>query len=128
MKPLQTWRGRLQSLGLADAAIALVAVSTVAARQEPMGRPGGRGMRAPHPFAQLNLSADQKTRIQAIHEKHREADRATFEQLRTAHQSLRAAIFGSAAPDAAQIEDLTNQVAELEGKALRARVAAERRS
>jgi Spy/CpxP family protein refolding chaperone len=125
MKPLQTWRGRLQAVALAVAAIALVAVANVAARQDAPGRPPGRGMRQPLPFAQLNLSADQKTRVQGIFEKHREAEQATREQLQTAHESLRAAIYGSATPDAGQIEDLTNQIAQLEGQALRARIATE---
>ncbi len=125
MKPLHTWRGRLQAVALAAAAIALVAVANVAAHQDPQGGRAGRGMRAPLPFAQLNLSADQKTRIKAIFDKHREGGRATFDQLSTAHHSLRAAIYRNRTPDAGQIEDLTNQVSELEGKALRARVAAE---
>jgi Spy/CpxP family protein refolding chaperone len=125
MKPFHTWRGRLQAVALSAAAVALVAVSNVAARQELPGRPGGRGMREPMPFAQLNLSADQKTQARSIFEKHREAGQATMEQLRTARESLRSAIYGSATPDTARIEDLTNQVAELEAKALRARIATE---
>lgn len=122
MKLFQTWRGRLQAIGLAAVAIGLVTVANVAARQQGPGRMGGPWM---GPFAHLDLTADQKTRIEAIFEKRREADQATMEQLRTARQSLRTAIYGSATPDAAQIEDVTTQLTDLEGKALRARIAAE---
>lgn len=123
MKAFQNWRGRLQAVALAAAALTVFSIANVAARQEPPGRPFGRGMHSPMPFGQLNLSADQKTRVEAIFEKHREADQPLFEQLRTANESLRSAIFGSASPEAGQIEDLTNQIAELEAKALRARIA-----
>lgn len=123
MKAFETWWGRLQALGVAAAAIALVSVATVTARQQPPGRE--RGMRAPIPLQQLNLSADQKARIEAIFDRHREADQATLQEVRTARESLRKAIYGSATPDGAQIEQLTTQVAALEAKLLRSRIATE---
>jgi Spy/CpxP family protein refolding chaperone len=125
MKAFQTWRGRLQALTLAVVAVGVVTVANVAARQPAPGRPNGPGMRPPFPFAQLNLTDDQKTRIEAIFEKHRTQEQATREQLRTAHESLRTAIFGSATPDAAQIEQLTSQLVDLEGQTLKARIATE---
>jgi Spy/CpxP family protein refolding chaperone len=125
MTLLHSWRGRLQAAALTGAAIALVSVGSVAARQNPQERPGGPGMRPPFPFHELNLTADQKTRVQAITQKHREANQEIFEQLRTARQSLRAATFATSAPDQSQIDTLIDQVNELEGKALRARVATE---
>lgn len=121
----QSWRGRLQAVALATGAIALVAVANVAARQDAPDGPGMRGMRQRMPFAQLNLTQEQRTRVQAIVQQHREADKATLEQLRTAHEALRAAVFASATPDTSKIEELTNQVAELEAAALRARIATE---
>jgi Spy/CpxP family protein refolding chaperone len=48
-----------------------------------------------------------------------------MQQLRTARGSLRSAIYGSATPDTGQIEQLTNQIADLEAQVLKARVAAE---
>jgi Spy/CpxP family protein refolding chaperone len=125
MNPLKTWRGRLAAIALAAAAVAFVAATSFAAQPERPGRRAGRWMRGPMPFAQLNLSDDQKTRIRDIFARHREADQATMEELRTARQSLRKAMFGSATPDPAEVDRLADQVAELEGKALRARVAAE---
>lgn len=127
MNAFRSWRGRLQGVALAAVAIGLVAVANVAAHQEGPGRAGGPGpgMRPPIPFAQLNLTDDQKTRIHAIFDKHRESDQGTMEQLRSAREALRSAIYGSAAPDAAQIEQLTSQVADLETQALKARIATE---
>lgn len=124
MKAFQTWRGRLQALTLAVVAVGVVTVANVAARQPAPG-PNGPGMRPPFPFAQLNLTDDQKTRIEAIFEKHRTQEQTTREQLRTAHESLRTAIFGTATPDAAQIEQLTSQLVDLEGQTLKARIATE---
>jgi Spy/CpxP family protein refolding chaperone len=126
MKPIETWGGRLQAIVLAVAAVTLVAATSVAARQEWPGPGGGnRRMGPAMPLARLNLTAEQKTQVKAIMDKHRDAEQATFGQLRTARESLHKAIFGSPTPDTTQIETLTGQITELEGKALRARVARE---
>jgi Spy/CpxP family protein refolding chaperone len=125
MKAFQSWRGSLQAVALATVAVGMIAVGNVAARQEAPGRAGSPGprMRGPMPFAQLNLSDEQKTRIQGIFQKHREAEQATMEQARQARAALRQAIFASSTPDAAQVEQLTNQLADLEGQLLKARTA-----
>lgn len=126
MKAFQSWRGSLQAVALATIAVGMIAVGNVAARQQGPG-PGDRGlrMRGPMPFAQLNLTDDQKTRIQGIFQKHREAEQATMEQARQARAALRQAIFAGSTPDAAQVEQLTNQLADLEGQLLKARTAME---
>ena len=127
MKALQSWRGRLQAVALATVAVGMVAVGNAAARQEGPRGPdrGGPGMRGPRPFAQLNLSDEQRTKVRAIVQKHRDADRSTMEQLRAARQSLRAAIFSSSTPDTAELEQLTSQIADLQAQLLKARTAAQ---
>jgi protein CpxP len=47
--------------------------------------PGGPG--GPGPFADLNLTEDQKAQIQKINDSFRESERALHEQLRTLHES-----------------------------------------
>jgi len=82
---------------------------------------GGRG-----PFAQLNLTDDQKSQMKALHEQQRDQMKNTFQALRDAHQQLRAQVF-SDNPDNAQIATLQTKIAGLEKDALSARIDMDRK-
>ena len=124
MKYSETWRGRAKALLLAAAGVALVTVGASAARQtEGFGR--GPGMRGPFPFAHLNLTNQQRSQMRAILDEQRSGRQDAREELRKAHDELRAAIFGSANPDTGRIDELVTRIASLEADALKARVASE---
>jgi Spy/CpxP family protein refolding chaperone len=75
------------------------------------------------PFAHLNLTDDQRASVRTILHEERTASEATHKALREARRELHAAIFASATPDAAKIEELTTKISNLEADALRARIA-----
>ena len=69
----------------------LLTTAVVVFSQGPQGPPRERGFRqgpgGPGPFADLNLTEDQKTQIQKINEKYRENEKALHEQMRALHES-----------------------------------------
>jgi Spy/CpxP family protein refolding chaperone len=103
-------------LGLAmivAAGLAIVSASIAQARVF-QGRPGmaqgpggGRGPGGPRgggpglPFAQLDLTEEQKTQIKALHEKARTDSETYHEQLKPVRESLRTAIESSTFDEAA---------------------------
>lgn len=117
----QIWKGRAQAFALALAGVALVAVS--AAARQPDQTTRAPGMRGAMPFAHLNLTEDQQSRVKAVLDEQRTMGQAEREALRTAHDQLRTTIFAATAPEAGQVDALIARIAELEADALRARVA-----
>lgn len=121
MTAAHAWRRRARAVVLAGLGVAFLTAGA-AAQQADAPRREAR-MRGGMPLAHLNLSADQQASVKAIMTEQRTANEATGKALREAHDELRAAIYGSATPDAAKIEELTTRISGLEADALRARIA-----
>lgn len=90
------------------AMLAVIAIGSGAAMAEPQGHGshnpdwvehdmhGKQGKEHHLWLAKLNLSADQKTKIDQIRAEQREAMKATAEQLRTEHEKMRELMKGNA--------------------------------
>jgi len=90
------------------------------------GGPGfGRGGRGGGPMGlrALDLTADQRTRVEELHRANRDAGAALHEELRAARQALHAETFADA-PDAAKIADLVAKVGGLQNQVLAAQTKA----
>jgi Spy/CpxP family protein refolding chaperone len=117
------------------AATMVIGVAAMVAAQPPaggmqggrMGQQGGPGMRGMgpggpggNPMAALNLTPEQREKVQAIQQKQRESNRDAGEKLRDLNGQLREALFGEN-PDAAV--EIAKEVGQLEGQLLPSRVA-----
>jgi Spy/CpxP family protein refolding chaperone len=96
--------------------------NTQGTRTERRGGPRGEhnghgwgGMRRGEFFGQLNLTEDQKTKIQQIRESFAERNKPLHEQLRAKRQELRQASEGSTFNEALATQKLT-EMASLEAK------------
>ena len=128
MKRQTAWRRWAQGIAIAGLAVGLCTAASAAAQPQAPGRrgPGGPGgMMRPPPFAHLKLSDDQRTKIHALFADQREETWATREKVRTAHDELRSAIYGSTAPDTARIDELVAQIVELTAQQLKSRTSLE---
>lgn len=114
-----TWGRQAQAFVLAIAGVALFTVAASARQADPA--PGRRGM-MPRPFAQLNLTAEQRQQVNKVLQEQRMAGEDERAELRKAHEELRAAIFGTST-DQGQVDAIVSRIAQLEADALRARVA-----
>jgi Spy/CpxP family protein refolding chaperone len=92
-----------------------------------MGQPGGPGMRgmgpggpAGNPMAALNLTPEQREKVQALQQRQRDGNREAGERLRGLNEQLREALFGDN-PDAAV--EIAKEVGQIEGQLLPSRVA-----
>jgi Spy/CpxP family protein refolding chaperone len=85
---------------------------------------GGRGALGGPMFAALDLTGDQRTKIQEIHRASRDAMQPVAEQLRDAQRALHVATFADQRDDA-EIARLTSAVANLEKQMLEQRVKTE---
>jgi Spy/CpxP family protein refolding chaperone len=117
---------RIIGLGMAAAMVIGLAAAAGAQDQPPparaqgMGRgmgmgmgqgPGGMGRGGA--MAALKLTADQREKLQAIMQSHREARQATMEQVRALRKQLKDALYGETANEATAIS-LATKIATLE--------------
>jgi Spy/CpxP family protein refolding chaperone len=65
----------------------------------------------------LNLSADQEKQLKDLHQKQRDAMKATFEQMKTNREAFEAEI-AKATPDMNKVNDLQNQLKTIQGQIL----------
>jgi len=84
------------------------------------GGPGlGRGRGGPAGLRGIELTADQRTKIEDLQRANREAGAALHDELRTARQALHAETFADA-PDAARIAELVAKVGHVQNQILAA--------
>jgi Spy/CpxP family protein refolding chaperone len=128
----------LNRTAFAVAVAALVATTAGAFAQNPppprqgrgagmgWGAGMGRGPGGPGPMGmlqQLNLTADQRTKIQSIMQEHRQATQADAQTMRDLQQQLKNAIFADSPGDTSA---LLEQIASLEAKLQTGRIAVEK--
>lgn len=122
----------LNHTAFAVALAALVATTAVAFAQNPppprqgRGAGFGQGRGGPGPMGmlqQLNLTADQRTKVQSIMQEHRQATQTDAQTMRDLQQQLKNAIFADSPADTSALQD---QIASLEAKLQTGRIAAEK--
>jgi len=85
------------------------------------GGPGRGGRMGGPMFAALDLSAEQRAKVEDIHRGHRDASNPIAEEVATARRTLHRATFADAR-DEAEIAKLTTTIASLEKQLLELRV------
>ena len=129
---MRTTLGRM----VMGAAVVVAAVAAIAMAHAPQGGgrsvqgmqgmqgmqgtgPGGSGGPG-NPMAALKLTQEQRSKVQEIQQKQRDANKESGEKLRLLNEEMRAALFGD---DPSQAVEIAKQMGQLQAQLLPSRVA-----